>query len=149
MTDVPAETPAPTTALVLGVWSLARLADLPRSRVLKAVERGRLRTVTSDGMRGMACRYVVVDGRLDGWVARQRERLGPVPLDELDVPRTNGGFPWFYPNDVRGAARAGLVDVDGRDRLTVDGRFLRWAASKMPRGERSAVLGSIVANVEA
>ena len=132
---------ADARALVLGVRSLARLACLPRSRVRAAMDDGRLDTLTTDALRGRTCHYVRVDSdRFDAWLAHQS--TPPVYLDELEVPRTNGGFPWFYTADVRRAASEGHVQLDRRDRVAIDAAWLRWAAGWMPEGERAAVVGT-------
>lgn len=136
--------------LVLGVRTLARLAGVPKCRVRRAMDAGRLVTVTTDRLRGRTCRYVVVRGTaetptgprdgaaaLDAWLATQRDRL---PLDEAETPRTNGGFPWFFPVDVRSAREAGRLPFRGDTVLDV-GAWLRWAAAWMPEGERRAILG--------
>lgn len=130
--------------LVLGARTLARLAGLPYYRVRTALDAGRFVTVETDGLRGRTCEYVVVGGaadaasRLDRWIATQRSRL---PLDDADVPRTNGGHRWFYRSDLDAAAEAGELDVV-RDTVQDVGAWLRWAATFMPDGERRAILGT-------
>jgi hypothetical protein len=139
--------------LLLGHRSLARLLGIPRDRVLAAMDAGRLVSVATTGLRGRVCRYVVVDAegpegeearaKLDRWAETQ---AAPLYLTDVEVPRTNGGKRWFYPPDVRAAASGpdAPFTVDRRERVTPCGGWLRWAASWMPKGERAAVLGSLV-----
>ena len=139
--------------LILGAWSFARLAVLPRNRVHRAMDDGRLLAVASDGLRGQVSRYVVLDGdgaaRLDRFLARQHEGTWPVPLGDIEAPRTNGGTPWFRSRDVERAGRAGAFGFHRRHGVVMDGRWLRWAAAHMPGGERAAILGSLIVHDKA
>ena len=137
------------TLFVLGVRSLARLAGVPRSRVNAAMDAGLLVTVQTDGLRGRRCRYALTngDGRVafDAWASRA---VGIVHLDDIQTPRTNGGRRWFYAGDIREAAAGGAFELR-RESVMTPGPFLRWAASRMPAGERAAIVGAIVETARA
>lgn len=128
-------TPPPPGVGLLGVRSLSRLACVPRRRARYAFDHGLLTLVESTALRGRVCAYALVDERMDAW-AQRHARF--VPLNRVDAPKTNGGFPWFMARDVRAA---GLLHSD---QVFTDGRWLRWAASHMPEGERKAILAAQV-----